>query len=192
MHALGTVFYGSRLNNVNLYIIDKDNSFEATMMWNGLAQRPCLDVATAKRASMSSKNQTALEAGILAVMGSGMTIPNWALAIINKTIYPNLSLIAPVLWSPPSTPPIVPSRVPGALVAEALMPRRGHAPFKRFQLPPELLPLIEKNLGMKLTDDEKPDKVDKVLCEHEFKDYFGLTDNFHFCIKCDLKIRMKQ
>lgn len=205
MYALGTVFYGSRTTNVNLWIIDKDNSYEATMMWDGLVQRPCVDLATAKRATMGPKNIRALENEILAIMGSGMTIPNWVLGIISKSFYPNLASMAPTLWQPAATSAPTPAPMGGSLWPgpngslspifdkSALIPRRtGYAPTKRFQLPPELRPLIEKNLGMSLTDEPMFDNIKERVCDHVWKDYFGFTDNYHYCEKCNEKMRMKQ
>lgn len=150
-YPIGTVLHGTNARIGNLWIITLDNSYQASLLYDGRRGLVAPDESY-KKDTMRPGMNIATAGDIILKLGTNL--PPWARNYYYSTpppVYPPL--------------PIAP-------------PRAG------------VITQVNKDLGLSNGVKLIPKEQTKESCQHEYKQYYGLTECYDYCIKCDRKRSM--
>ncbi len=160
-YRIGTLLHGNNTKIGNIWIVDVDNSFRASLLWDGKLKLYIQDHMIGKQDTMSLGMIRATYVDILNAYGP---LPNWAISLF--------LLAGSSSTTAMSTPP----------------PNINNAALHSII---NSLGLEEKKVDTGRESDSMW-SVSKDACRHEYKDYFGFTENYQYCMKCDHKVRMER
>lgn len=168
-YSIGTVLHGNNPKIGNLWIITVDQSFQASLLFEGKTKTVCAD-SLYKRDNMSPGMRIATNPEISYCLGYNYIYPKWVQSLMltpvyTKSILPKLSTALP------------PSAV--AAVYAALGTTTSGSQMK---------PLF--NAGL-LKSKEAIDGTRSCPARKDgscnYQDYYGFTDVYKYCVYCDHK-----
>lgn len=173
-YSIGTVLHGNNPKIGNLWIITVDQSFQASLLFEGKTKTVCVD-SLYKRDNMSPNMRIASPHDITSSIGSWANLPKW---------------VQSLMLTPISTKPVLPkpsTTLPPSAVAAV------HAALGTTTSGSQMKPLFDAGL---LKSKESDDGTR--LCPARkggccnYQDYYGFTDVYKYCVHCDHKKGMPQ
>jgi hypothetical protein len=171
-YPVGTILHGKSTKG-NLWIITLDNSFAASLLYDGTKFSVVTDIAY-KRDQMSPLMRIADPADVASKLGSWANLPTWAQSLI-------LTKPSPLPLPKPSTV------IPPAVVAQIQRTLGNNTTPGQLNSLGLTKPTVEVAAP---TSYRTCPARDGGCCD--YKPYYGFTENYMYCVFCDDKKRNMQ
>lgn len=169
-YAIGTILHGTNARKGNLWIITVDQSFDGSLLFDGLSKTVVPD-SQYKRDTMSPGMVIADPNDIARILGGWKYIPTWAQSLIL------------------TSPKPLPLPKPSVVIPHGAMQQINKA-FATITSQKRL-----QDLGLTKTSNEFASDFDcpsRREGGHEFKPYYGFSDTYDYCQWCDKKRPMSK
>ena len=183
-YPIGTILHGTNKLKGNLWIITVDQSYDASLLFDGSNKSIVMD-SLYKRDRMRPNMVIATTQDVMAILGNGNRLPNWATALILTVPKTTLPLPKPSQALTPAAIQAVAKALGATATPQSKMQSLGLTKVAKQHTFFE--PGIE-------TSDYIPSRDCPARKEGfcDYQPYYGFTDTYMYCVHCDHKRNMSK